>query len=72
MLFPRYEFVIPRDHERCPGARRPQPRPASRPRPVRPVRPVRRPRSHPPATSESPALAIHEYLELEFTVEDRR
>ena len=71
MQFPRYEFVIPREHERCPVGR-PSPRPQ---RPERTARPVRRgPMRHrfAPRREARPLLAIHEYLELEFTVEDRR
>jgi hypothetical protein len=72
MQYPRYEFVIPREHERCPTGRRPR-RPPDRPertaRPVRERRPLRQiTRRREPRAQ----LAIHEYLELEFTVEERR
>jgi len=72
MQYPRYEFVIPRDHERCPAGRRPTPRPE---RPERTTRPVRqRPtlRRMTERREPRPLLAIHEYLDLEFTVDDRR
>ncbi len=70
MQFARYEFVIPRDHERCPTARRPRPRTDH---PERTARPVRRPVLRRIwRRREARPLAIHEYLELEFTVESRR
>jgi len=72
MQYPRYEFVIPREHERCPRGRRPRQRPG---RPKRTARPVReRPPLRRIVRRREPrrALAIHEYLELEFTVEERR
>ena len=71
MQYPRYEFVIPREHERCPTGRRPQPRPDQ---PKRTARPVRRPalRRIADRREPRPELAIHEYLDLEFTVDDRR
>jgi hypothetical protein len=72
MQFPRYEFVVPRDYERSPNGRRPQPRPE---RPQRTARPVRRGaplRKVVQRRDSRPQLAIHEYLDLEFTVEDRR
>src|SRR5579875_2978686 len=70
MHYPRYEFVIPREHERCPTGRRPRPRPD---RPERTTRPAwKRPtlRRIARLREPRPQLAIHEYLELEFTVED--
>ena len=71
MQYPRYEFVIPCEHERCSTGRRPQPRPDH---PERTARPVRRPtvRRLAQRREPRPQLAIHEYLELEFTVEERR
>ena len=72
MQFPRYEFVVPRDYERCLAGRRPLPRPE---RPQRTTRPVRRGESLRKVIrrrAEKPQLAIHEYLDLEFTVEDGR
>jgi hypothetical protein len=72
MQFPRYEFVVPREHDRCSTGRRPRPRPD---RPERTARPVRRPeplRRIAQRREPSPLLAIHEYLDLEFTVEERR
>jgi hypothetical protein len=72
MQFPRYEFVIPLEHGRCSTPRHLPPR--GEPRRarssaawcraiVRRLTARREPR---------PLLAIHEYLELEFTVEERR
>jgi len=72
MQFPRYEFVVPRDDEPCRFGRRPQPRPE---RPQRTTRPVRRgePLRRIVGRRDSrPQLAIQEYLELEFTVDDGR
>jgi hypothetical protein len=72
MQFPRYEFVIPCDHERCLDGRRPLPRPE---RPQRTARPVRRRgplRKIVQRRDSRPQLAIQEYLDLEFAVEDRR
>jgi hypothetical protein len=71
MQFPRYEFVIPREHERCTPGRRPVPGPD---RPERTARPARKPtlRRVTRRREPRPLLAIHEYLDLEFTVEDRR
>jgi hypothetical protein len=63
MQFPRYELVVLSAGEDT----RPRPRPEPRPRPrderrVRRLRPLRR----------TPELDIHQYLELEFAVDDRR
>jgi hypothetical protein len=72
MQFPRYEFVVPRDYERYPAGRRPLPRPE---RPQRATRPVRRGESLRKVVrrrGSQPRLAIQEYLDLEFTVDDRR
>lgn len=72
MQYPRYEFVIPRGHERCPTGRRPPPRPERPERTARPER--RRPtlRRLAQRREPGPLLAIHEYLDLEFTVDERR
>jgi hypothetical protein len=72
MQFPRYEFVVPRDYERCLAGRRPLPRPE---RPQRTTRPVRRGEPLRKLVGRRDAhapLAIHEYLDLEFTVDERR
>ncbi len=73
MQYPRYEFVVPRDHERCSTWHRPRPRPE---RPRRTTRLERRRESLRQIigrrASPQPQLAIHEYLDLEFTVDDRR
>lgn len=72
-----YPFMMPPDHERCLDPHRPRPRPQ---RPVHTVRPQpRRPtlrrivgRRLARRLQPRPLLATHEYLELEFTVEERR
>ena len=60
MQFPRYELVL-----LSPSA--PPTRPRPRPRPQPRTRTVRRPRW----MSRSPELDIHQYLELEFAVDDQ-
>lgn len=72
MQFPRYEFVIPCEHERCPTARRPRPRPPAAQRTTRPQRRLQALRRLTSRREPRPLLTIHEYLELEFTVEERR
>jgi hypothetical protein len=72
MQFPRYEFVIPREHERCPTGRRAAPRPERPDRTARPARQRPTLRRITRRTEARPLLAIHEYLDLEFTVEERR
>jgi hypothetical protein len=67
MQFPRYELVLPTERKRVtPNPRPPRPRPPRPPRRfggLRRMTPRRRPR---------PVLEIHQYLELEFAVEERR
>jgi len=72
MHYPRYEFVVPRDYERYPAGRPPSPRPKAAQRTTRPVwrRGALRKLARRRETRQP--LAIHEYLGLEFTVDDRR
>jgi hypothetical protein len=72
MQFPRYEFVIPREHERCSTGRRARPRPEPGRRTARAERCVSALRRLLRRRESRPVLAIHEYLDLEFTVDDRR
>ncbi len=72
MQFPRYEFVVPRDDERCLDGRRPLPRPERQQRTARPVRRGRQLRKMVQRRESNPQLAIQEYLDLEFAVEDGR
>jgi hypothetical protein len=62
MQFPRYEMVVPPLNS---PPRRPRPRPEAQP-----PRPVRRSRRA--LMGRRPELDIHQYLELEFAVDDRR
>jgi hypothetical protein len=72
MQFPRYEFVVPRDYERCLDGRRPLPRPERPQRTARPVRRARQLRKMVQRRGSNPQLAIQEYLDLEFAVDERR
>jgi hypothetical protein len=67
MQFPRYELVLPSERERVP----PTPRPPL-PRRTRPPRRVGRLRRMTLRRRPPPVLEIHQYLELEFAVEERR
>jgi hypothetical protein len=61
MQFPRYELVVPLESG-------PPTRPRPRPRPQPRTRTARRPRR----IGRTPELDIHQYLELEFAVDDAR
>jgi hypothetical protein len=62
MQFPRYELVLLSAPSASPTRPRPRPRPQPR------TRTARRPRW----MSRRPELDAHQYLELEFIVDDRR
>jgi hypothetical protein len=62
MQFPRYELVVQTLPSTSPTRPRPRPRPQPR------TRTARRPRW----AGRSPELDIHQYLELEFAVDDAR
>lgn len=65
MSFPRYELSIPRESDRVSPPRHPRPARVRRRWRVRGV-----PRA--PMSRPSGRLDVHQYLELEFTVEERR
>jgi hypothetical protein len=62
MQFPRYELVVASNPGTSPTRPRPRPRPLPRTRTARRSRRL----------SRGPELDIHQYLELEFAVDDRR
>jgi hypothetical protein len=71
MQYPRYEFVVPRDHERCSTLHRPVPRPEQSRRTTRSRWRREWRRRIVGRRGSRPQLAIHEYLDLEFTIDDR-